>query len=36
MEKIGTEYSNIIDQAKEYLYNRKDESSSITGTYDQK
>ena len=32
MEKIDTEYSNIMDQAKEYLYNRKDESSSITGT----
>ena len=32
MEKIDTEYSNIIDQAKKYLYNRKDESSSITGT----
>ena len=31
MEKIDTEYSNIMDQAKEYLYNRKDESSSITG-----
>ena len=30
MEKIDTEYSNIMDQAKEYLYNRKDESSSIT------
>ena len=32
MEKIDTEYSNIMDQAKEYLYNQKDESSSITGT----
>ena len=32
MEKIDTEYSNIMDQAKEYLYNRKDESSIITGT----
>ena len=32
MEKIDTEYSNMMDQAKEYLYNRKDESSSITGT----
>ena len=32
MEKIDTEYSNIMDQAKKYLYNRKDESSSITGT----
>ena len=32
MEKIDTEYSNITDQAKEYLYNRKDESSVITGT----
>ena len=31
-EKIDTEYSNIMDQAKEYLCNRKDESSSITGT----
>ena len=31
MEKIDTEYNNIMDQAKEYLYNRKDESSSITG-----
>ena len=26
MEKIDTEYSNIMDLAKEYLYNRKDES----------
>ena len=32
MEKIDTEYSNIMDQAKEYLYNRKDKSSSITVT----
>ena len=32
MEKIDTEYSNIMNQAKEYLYNRKDESSSIAGT----
>ena len=32
MEKIDTEYNNIIYQAKEYLYNRKDESSSTTGT----
>ena len=32
MEKIDTEYSNIMDQAKEYLYNRNDESSSIIGT----
>ena len=32
MEKIDTEYSNIMDHAKEYLHNRKDESSSITGT----
>ena len=32
MDKIDTEYSNIMDQAKEYLYNRKDESSIITGT----
>ena len=32
MEKIDTEYSNIMDQAKKYLHNRKDESSSITGT----
>ena len=36
MEKIDTEYSNIMDQAKEYLYNRKDESSSITGTVQSK
>ena len=32
MEKIDAEYSNIINQAKEYLYNQNDESSSITGT----
>ena len=25
IEKIVTEYSNIMDQAKEYLYNRKEE-----------
>ena len=36
MEKIDTEYSNIMDQAKEYLYNQKDESSSITGTVQSK
>ena len=32
MGKIDTEYSNIMDQGKEYLYNRNDESSSVTGT----
>ena len=32
MKQIDEEYSNIIDQAKKYLYNRKDESSRITGT----
>ena len=36
MEKIDTDYSNIMDQAKEYLYNRNDESSSITGTVQSK
>ena len=36
MEKIDTEYSNIMDQAKECLYNQKDESSSITGTVQSK
>ena len=36
MEKIDTEYSNIMDQAKEYLYNQKDESSGITGTVQSK
>ena len=36
MEKIDTNYSNIMDQAKEYLYNRKDKSSSINGTVQSK
>ena len=36
MEKIDTDYSNIMDQAKEYLYKRKDESSSISGTVQSK
>ena len=36
MEKIHTEYSNIMNQAKKYLYNRKNESSSITGTVQSK
>ena len=36
MEKIHTEYSNIMNQAKKYLYNRKNESSSIIGTVQSK
>ena len=36
IEKIDEEYSNIMDQVTKYLYNRKDESSNITGTLQSK
>ena len=36
MEKIDEEYSNIMDKVTKYLYNRKDESSNITGTLQSK
>ena len=32
MEKLDDQYNDIMDKAKDYLYNRKDEASSITGT----
>ena len=32
MKKIDEEYRNIMDQANEYLYNQKDESSCVTST----